>query len=299
MTGPTTAQQGFTLAETLVALFILAIVSSAGAALLISATAASQQVREREIEARTLDIAQALIRQDIAALSDRTVQTSDQFTPPSNLYGEAPRGEEPFLRFVRNGWLNPGSVEGRGTLQSVAYSLRGGALSREATLRPDATNGTPVSQRVLLEDVARIELGFERADQLGYGEEPHDQGHEAHAVPQLRDPQRKAGQAPAAVGAYEADAGADQDERDRRERRAGRDRGRGEKAQSDDPGEASGRDQKRDLRDGRRGDGDEAGRDQAGDERGQRRDADGRSGPPLECETMTVERGDDAGCLAG
>ena len=50
-------------------------------------------------------------------------------------------------------------------MQSVAYSLRGGALIREATLRPDATNGTPVSQRVLLEDVARIELGFERGDQ--------------------------------------------------------------------------------------------------------------------------------------
>lgn len=165
MTRSRTAQRGFTLAETLVALFILSIVSSAGAALLISATSASQQVREREIEARTLDIAQALIRQDLAALSDRAVQPSDQFTPASNLYGEAPRGEAPFLRFVRNGWLNPGSVEDRGTLQSVEYSLRGGALIREATLRPDATSGTPVSQRVLLEDVARIELGFVRGDQ--------------------------------------------------------------------------------------------------------------------------------------
>lgn len=165
MTRSRTAQGGFTLAETLVALFILSIVSSAGAALLISATSASQHVREREIEARTLDIAQALIRQDLAALSDRAVQPSDQFTPASNLYGEAPRGEAPFLRFVRNGWLNPGSVEDRGTLQSVEYSLRGGAVIREATLRPDATSGTPVSKRVLLEDVARIELGFVRGDQ--------------------------------------------------------------------------------------------------------------------------------------
>lgn len=165
MIGTKTPQLGFTLAETLVALFILSIVSSAGAALLISATSASHQVREREIEARTLDIAQSLIRQDIAALSDRTVQPSDQFEPPSNLYGEAPRGEAPFLRFVRNGWLNPGSVEGRGTLQSVEYSLRSGALIREATLRPDATSGTPVSQRVLLEDIARIDLGFVRGDQ--------------------------------------------------------------------------------------------------------------------------------------
>ncbi|MEM7328912.1 MAG: type II secretion system minor pseudopilin GspJ [Pseudomonadota bacterium] len=158
-------QSGFTLAETLVALFILAMVSSAGAALLISATSASQQVREREIEARTLDIAQALLRQDIAALSDRTLQPADGFSPAGNLYGEAPRGEEPFLRFVRNGWLNPGSVEPRSTLQSVEYRLRNGALIREATLRPDATRGTPVSSRTLLEGVSRIELGFVRGDQ--------------------------------------------------------------------------------------------------------------------------------------
>jgi len=159
------SEQGFTLAETLVALFILAIVSSAGAALLISATSASQQVREREAEARTIDIAQALIRQDIAAMSSRAIQPADGFSPPVNLYGEAPRGDDPFLTFVRSGWLNPGSVEARGTLQSVAYSLRGGALIREANLRPDATRGTPISSRVLLEGISRIELGFVRGDQ--------------------------------------------------------------------------------------------------------------------------------------
>ena len=160
-----TTEQGFTLAETLVALFILAIVSSAGAALLISATSASQQVREREAAARTIDIAQALIRQDIAALSPRAIQPLDGFSPAVNLYGEAPRGEEPFLTFVRTGWLNPGSVEARGTLQSVEYRLRNGALIRESSLRPDPTRGTPVSSRVLLEGIARIELGFVRGDQ--------------------------------------------------------------------------------------------------------------------------------------
>lgn len=165
MSVPRAAEQGFTLAETLVALFILAIVSSAGAALLISATSASQQVREREASARTVDIAQSLIRQDIAALSARAVQPTDGFSPAANLYGEAPRGEAPFLTFVRSGWLNPGSVEPRGTLQSVEYSLRNGVLIREATLRPDPTRGTPVSSRILLEGISRIELGFVRGDQ--------------------------------------------------------------------------------------------------------------------------------------
>lgn len=159
------SQRGFTLVETLVALFILAIVSSAGAALLISATSASQQVRQQEAEARKLDIAQALIRQDIAALSARTIKPADGFSLAGNLYGEAPRGEAPFLRFVRSGWINPGSIEPRSNLQSVEYFLRGGVLVREAALRPDATNGTPVSSRVLLEGISRIELGFVRGDQ--------------------------------------------------------------------------------------------------------------------------------------
>lgn len=161
----TPAQSGFTLAETLVALFILAIVSSAGAALLISSTSTSQYVSERENEARTLDMAQALIRQDIAALSPRAVQPIDGFSPAGNLFGEAPRGEEPFLRFVRSGWINPGGVEARSNLQSVEYVLRNGALIRQASLRPDATRGTPVSSRVLLTDVQRVELGFVRGDQ--------------------------------------------------------------------------------------------------------------------------------------
>ncbi len=162
---PVSGQSGFTLAETLVALFILAIVSSAGAALLISSTSASQYVREQENEARVMDMAQALIRQDIGAMSPRAIQPSDGFSPATNLFGEAPRGEAPFLRFVRSGWINPGSLEPRSNLQSVEYALRQGKLVRLTSLRPDATRGTPVSSRVLLEDVQRIELGFVRGDQ--------------------------------------------------------------------------------------------------------------------------------------
>lgn len=158
-------QSGFTLAETLVALFILAIVSSAGATLLFSATTASQIVRDRESETRKIDIAQRLIRQDIAALSSRSIAPADGFTPPGNLFGEAPRSEAPFLRFVRNGWLNPGSVEPRSSLQYVRYVLRNGDLIREATLRPDATQGTPIASRTLLEGVRSVDLGFVRGDQ--------------------------------------------------------------------------------------------------------------------------------------
>lgn len=158
-------QTGFTLVETLVALFILALVSSAGAALLMGATTASQQVRLQEAEARQLDIAQRLIRQDLAALTPRAVQPADGYSLPGTLFGEAPRGEEAFLRFVRGGWLNPGGIEARSSLQAVEYSLREGKLIREAALRPDATSGTPVSSRILLDGIERIEIEFVRGDQ--------------------------------------------------------------------------------------------------------------------------------------
>lgn len=165
MMEPRSPQAGFSLAETLVALFILALVSSAGATLLIGATGAGQQVKEREAAARQIDIAQRLIRQDIAALSPRAIQPVDGFSLPSNLFGEAPRGDAPFLSFVRTGWINPAQIEPRSTLQAVSYILRNGELVREVTLRPDATLGTPVASRVLLDNVKSVELGFVRGGQ--------------------------------------------------------------------------------------------------------------------------------------
>ena len=165
MTPSHSSQSGFSLAETLVALFILALVSSAGATLLIGATGAGKQVREQEAEARQLDIAQRLIRQDIVAMTSRAIQPADGYSPPGNLFGEAPRGEEPFLRFVRSGWINPARIEQRSTLQAVEYFVREGALIREVAVRPDATPGTPVASRVLLENVSSIQLGFVRGDE--------------------------------------------------------------------------------------------------------------------------------------
>ena len=113
------SQAGFTLAETLVALFILALVSASGASLLVGATGAGKQIRQAEAEARQLDIAQALIRQDIAAMSERAVLPDVRGGRAGNLFGESRRGSKTFLQFVRDGWLNPGEVEARSDLQLV------------------------------------------------------------------------------------------------------------------------------------------------------------------------------------
>lgn len=178
------SQSGFTLAETLVALFILALVSSAGASLLVGATGASKQIRDAEAEARILDIAQALIRQDIAAMSTRAILPNDRVGRPGNLFGESSRGTQPFLQFVRDGWLNPDSLEARSDLQLVRYRLENDALIRQVVVRPDASNGTPISEREILSEIRNVDLSFYRGgerSEVWIG----DAGQPLHFLPDL------------------------------------------------------------------------------------------------------------------
>lgn len=162
MKGAASSQLGFTLVETLVALFVLAIVSAAGSALLLGATQTQKQVQFREQQTRQIDVAQAMIRNDIAALSKRGVRPDNGFGRAGNLFGEDSYGDRPFLTFVRSGWLNPGQLDARSRLQAVSYRVEEGNLIRSATLRPDATNGTDRAEMILLNGVDAVRTRFRR-----------------------------------------------------------------------------------------------------------------------------------------
>ena len=178
------SQRGFTLAETLVALFVLAIVSAAGTGLLMGASSSSKQLRDKETEIRTLDMAQAFLRNDIAALSMRATVTETGFGAPGNLFGNASDQRGPILAFVRSGWVNPQNREDRSTLQHVEYRLENSTLIRTATVRPDAVAGTPHVERVLLEGVNRVDVRFLRGGEWSR-EWQGDAGQALHILPDL------------------------------------------------------------------------------------------------------------------
>lgn len=185
MPGRPSNAAGFSLAETMVALFILALVSAAGSGLLMGATASGKQVRDHEADARRLDIAQAFIRNDIAALSERAITPNDGFSRPGNLFGKSVTGgADPFLSFVRTGWINPGNMNPRSDLQAVRYRLDAQQLVRETILRPDHVNATPIARRVLLDGIGRVDTRFQRGgvwspDWIG------DAGQSLHILPDL------------------------------------------------------------------------------------------------------------------
>lgn len=160
-------QAGFTLAEMLVALFILSILAVAGGNLLLRATASGEQLRDREAMVRELDIAQALIRSDLEAVAKRGAEPVDGYDGPLTLAGGETNRVDGLLRLVRNGWMNPDGTVPRSDLQTVRYDLSDdGDLVRTAWLRPDATASTPVAERVLLDDVAEVDLAFWKGDQV-------------------------------------------------------------------------------------------------------------------------------------
>ncbi|MGB3627493.1 MAG: type II secretion system minor pseudopilin GspJ [Henriciella sp.] len=156
---PTNA--GFTLTETLVALFILSILAVAGGSLLLRATEAGKQVRDREAVIRELDIAQAFIRDDLESIVPRGSVPLDGLGEPLTLVGGETNQTDSLVRFVRNGWINPDRAIARSGLQTVRYIVtEEGELVREAYLRPDPSPSTTIARRVLLSDVEAVELTF-------------------------------------------------------------------------------------------------------------------------------------------
>ncbi len=157
-----TKTRGFTLLETLVALFLLSLISAAATALLLGSLRTSGQVEQRSAELQKLDLTQTFLRNDIAAMSIRGIMPDDGFGQPGNLFGGDRVGGEPFLQFVRSGWINPGALASRSSLQLVRYRLENGALIREAILRPDFVRATPNHEQILLTGVQDVSLRFYR-----------------------------------------------------------------------------------------------------------------------------------------
>ena len=142
-----TDQRGFSLVEMLVALAIFAILAAAGGGIIQQSLAARDGM--------------AAAHQRLAArLVARPARTPYGGREDTLFWGGEPLADGPLLAFMRGGWDNPGALEARGGLQYVEYRLREGRLIRQARLRPDPTNQTPMQEQVLLEGVAALELRF-------------------------------------------------------------------------------------------------------------------------------------------
>jgi len=142
---------GFTLMEVLVSLFIFAILSAATLQAMTSTFRTRDnvdQALERMDEVRTLDL---LFRQDMENIITRPTRDSFGTLERVSLQSYAPDGS--LLVFTRGGRSNPEGLAPRGDVMRVAYRLEGDELVRETPNLPTPAINTPISRRVMLSGV--------------------------------------------------------------------------------------------------------------------------------------------------
>jgi len=178
---PLRSQAGVTLIETLVALFVIALVATAGAVMTSQSLRGTRAVETRGAEASELSVALGIISADLAAYTGRASEDASLTEGAFAFAGHAPRFDGRIMVFVRNGWGNP-LGHTRSDLQRIEYLFADGALIRRSWSSPDPVPATRMVEEILLSGLQNIEARFGRAgtwqsDWLvtGSGEEPTPQ----------------------------------------------------------------------------------------------------------------------------
>lgn len=161
MSAPAGPQSGISLMETLIALFVVALLATAGGVMLTQSLRGTRLIEDRGDHARELQTALAVLRDDFAAFVDRPSRADASSDLPTRFEGQPIRFDGRIVTFVRNGWSNPAD-QPRGDLQRVEYRFDNGALIRRSWSAPDAGPSTAVAEQILLSGLEDISVQYGR-----------------------------------------------------------------------------------------------------------------------------------------
>ena len=150
---------GFTLIELLVAMFLLAILGTAGFRMLTQIMATRDAIEVQSDRMTQLQRTFYLLAEDVTQIVDRPVRSSVDEPLPGfqvNLAGGS------MFDMTRAGWVNPvGDVmPQRSDLQRVSWALEGDALLRSYWYHLDPLDETPSRTRRVLDRIEDIQLRF-------------------------------------------------------------------------------------------------------------------------------------------
>lgn len=153
------SQRAFTLIELLVAMFLLAILGSAGFQMLFQITAVRDRIEQQSVRLSELQRTFYWLAEDITQIADRSVRSAvDSALPPLqvNLQGEN------LFELTRAGWANPAADVSplRSNLQRVAYTLDDDNLIRQYWYHLDPVDELPSRRRQMLTGVESLSFRF-------------------------------------------------------------------------------------------------------------------------------------------
>ena len=144
-------ETGFTLIEVMITLFIFAIISVGTMTSLTSALKSKAQLTEKLAAQSELATALTLLRTDFLHRINRPLR--DEYG--QTLSVDRSNGNT-LITFLRAGRLNPQGLEARSELQRVAYLFENGQFIRRHWAAANPAPNTPVTDRVLLEDLSNV-----------------------------------------------------------------------------------------------------------------------------------------------
>jgi general secretion pathway protein J len=152
-------QRGFTLIELLVAMFLLAILGTAGFQMLFQITATRDRIEAQSQRLAELQRTFYWLAEDITQIADRPVRSAiDSRLAPLqfNLQGES------LFEFTRAGWANPAAdvSPARSNLQRVAYGLEDDKFIRQYWYHLDPIDEAPSRRRQMLSGVDSLMFRF-------------------------------------------------------------------------------------------------------------------------------------------
>ncbi len=156
MTQRPTSDAGFTLVEALVSLFVFGLIAAGSVAMLMQSVDSQRRVSLAQGMLRDVQVARALFSGDVAQIVAREVRAIDGTRRPSFIGGD----ETIALAFTR-GAAEPSENGGASTnLAYVEYVIEDDQLLRRSRVFLDATDQTPITERVVLSDVRDVRFEF-------------------------------------------------------------------------------------------------------------------------------------------
>lgn len=151
--------RGFTLIELLVAMFLLAILGTAGFQMLFQVTATRERIEAQSLRLSELQRTFYWLAEDVTQIANRPVRSAiDSKLAPLqfNIEGES------LFEFTRAGWTNPAADVSpvRSNLQRVAYSLDGDRLIRQYWYHLEPIDESPTRRRQMLTGVDDLTFRF-------------------------------------------------------------------------------------------------------------------------------------------
>lgn len=151
--------RAFTLIELLVAMFLLAILGTAGFQMLFQITETRDRIEQQSDRLSELQRTFYWLAEDVTQIADRPVRSAidSELAPLQfNLQGEN------LFEFTRAGWSNPAAdvSPARSNLQRVAYALEDDKLIRQYWFHLEPLDEAPTRRRQMLSGVESLTFRF-------------------------------------------------------------------------------------------------------------------------------------------